>query len=366
MRPFLAKIVSVTVTCLFVANSFAQTSPERWEGYRPVSGSEVRGLNLPFQGFAENAVLQVLTVSTIAPGEKYDVVEVDTIPQETNMTVLSDPKNPRALQIETCRKQNLKFCPVISQAVGQTMFFNRGRFHTCRHGFHDWISLASQLNGNRSVKEISPPMILWGNRNGRTAELYNSAQSNKPLMQFSVINDNPRLNYPTRGNTYPSRAVALPVTQSDYVEMTLSEKIVRDYAISTRTSGLDNLKLDEETYLIGYPSKTNDFPNGVGDTPGDTLVVSNGRALDPARGNASLLTTNYGSPAMSGGALVTASGELTGLYCGSNGASNPAAREAYSYPLDRGLMKQYWDYITYPTDQQLPIVDSLPDTNVEN
>ena len=366
MRPFLAKIVSVTVTCFFVANSFAQTSPERWEGYRPVSGSEVRGLNLPFQGFAENAVLQVLTVSTIAPGEKYDVVDVDTIPQETNLTVLSDPKNPRALQIETCRKQNLKFCPVISQAVGQTMFFNRGRFHTCRHGFHNWISLASQLNGNRSVKEISPPMILWGNRSGQATELYNSAQSNRPLMQFSTINDNPRLNYQTYGNTYPSRAVALPVTQSDYVEMTLSEKIVRDYAISTRTSGLDNLKLDEETYLIGYPGKTNVFPNGVGDTPGDTLVVTNGRALGPARGNAALLTTNYGSFGMSGGALVTASGELVGLYCGSNGASNPAAREGYSYPLDRGLMKQYWDYITYPTDQQLPIVDSVPDTTVEN
>ena len=366
MRPFLAKIVSVTVTCFFVANSFAQTSPERWEGYRPVSGSEVRGLNLPFQGFAENAVLQVLTVRTLAPGEKYDVVDVDTIPQETNMTVLSDPKHPRALQIETCRKQNLKFCPVISQAVGQTMFFNRGRFHTCRHGFHNWISLASQLNGNRSVKEISPPMILWGNRSGRTTEIYNSAQSNRPLMQFSAINDNPRLNYQTINPSYPSEVVARPVNQSDYVEMTLSERIVRDYAISTRTSGLDNLKRDEETYLIGYPSKTNFFPSGVGDTPGDTLVISNGRALEPARGSAALVTTNYASPGMSGGALVTASGELAGLNCGGNNTNNPAAREGYSYPIDRGLMAQYWNYITYPTDQQLPSVDSLPDTTVEN
>ncbi len=378
MSPFWVQTVATVVTFFITTSSLADSpaTTERWEGYRRVDSSEVKALNLPFQQFAENAVFQMITVGgTRTAGEHFDVVDLGEdmngpgtlIPKETDPAILSDTKNPRPLQIETCRKQGLRYCPVLGYTSNGTAFFNRGNFHTCRHGFHNWISLASQLNGNISVKDISPPMILRASRNGQMTDVYNSATVGKPMMEFSAINDNPRLNYQTFQRNHPSPAVAEPVGKSDYVEMTLNERIVRDSALSTRTSGLDNLQLNEETYLVGYPGQTNVFPGGEGDSPGNTLMISNGHALAPVRPNANLRTTNYSNPGISGGALITASGELVGLHCsGRPDSTNPGNTSTSAYPIDRNLMTQYWNYITYPSDQELPSVDHTQGTTVAN
>jgi hypothetical protein len=119
----------------------------------------------------------------------------------------------------------------------------------CRHGFHNWISVTSLLNGDRPVSQISPPMILRVMRNGQSTILYNSGYDTKPQMRFVAMNDDSRLNYQTHQNSYPSNELARVVTQSDYVELTLSEEVAHDYAIKERSSGVSNLRVGEETYL---------------------------------------------------------------------------------------------------------------------
>ncbi len=357
MRPFLLLTIALTVTAIFTSANANSTAPqERWEGYRSGDSSDVQNLNLPFQDFAENAVLEMETVgATRTAGERFEEINVNNEPVITDPQLLSS--DVRLMQIETCRKQDLQVCPVLSYSNRGTVFFNRGRFVTCRHGFHNWISLASQLNGNRSVRSISPPMIL---RNSVGVVVYNSAHytegatpSEKPQMGFSEINDDPRLNYQTHETSYPSKAVARPVAQADYIEMTLSERIVRDYAISERTAGTNNLRLSEETYLAGYPVRTNVFSNAPGDAPGRTLVVSNGFAADPFHDYSLLQTTNFASPGTSGSPLLTATGELAGVNCGGRSDPNPNAARAYAYPVGGSIARNYWRTLPYPSDEQV-------------
>ncbi len=322
---------------------------ERWEGYRSATSPEVQNLNLPFQAFAENAVLEMETVGmTQTPGERFEFVNVANEPVVTDPDLLSS--NVRLLQIETCRKQNLAICPVLGYSNKATTFFNRGRFVGCRHNFHNWISLASQVNGDRSVRTISPPIIL---RNAKQEVLYNSAFSGKPQIQFSTINDDPRLNFQTQDTEYPSSEVARPVAQADYVEMTLNESIVREYAVTERTSGTNNLRPNEETYLLGYPGRTNSFPNGLGDAPGRTLVVSNGRALDAFHDFSLLQTSNFMTGGASGGPMVTATGELAGVNCRFVPAANPVNARTYPMPIGSNVARNYWRSIPYASEAQL-------------
>ncbi len=357
MRPFLLLTLALTVTGIFTSAHANSTAPqERWEGYRSADSSEVQNLNLPFQDFAENAVLEMETVGlTRTAGEHFEEVNVNNEP------VITDPKilatDLRLMQIETCRKQDLQVCPVLSYSTRGTTFFNRGRFVTCRHLFHNWISLASQLNGNRTVRSISPPMIL---RNSAGDVVYNSANytenataTEKPQMAFSTINDDPRLNFQTHEANYPSKEIARPVAQADYVEMTLSERIVRDFAISERTTGTKNLRSNEETYLAGYPGRTSVFPNAPGDAPGKTLVLSNGFAGEAFHDYSLLQTTNFAGPGTSGSPLLTGTGELAGVNCGGRSDPNPNASRAFAYPLGSTTARSYWRTLPYPSDDQV-------------
>ena len=103
MRPFL--LLTIALTCAGIvasANAESTVPQERWEGYRSVDSSEVQNLNLPFQDFAENAVLDLETIGvTQTPGEKFEVVDVETIAQETDRAVLSNPRLRTHIQNKT-------------------------------------------------------------------------------------------------------------------------------------------------------------------------------------------------------------------------------------------------------------------------
>jgi hypothetical protein len=363
MRPFLLLTIALTVTGIVTAANAAPQ--ERWEGYRTADSAEVQNLNLPFQDFAENAVLEMETIGlTMTAGERFEEVNVNNEPVITDPQILSS--NLRLMQIETCRKQDLQVCPVLSYSNRGTTFFNRGRFVACRHNFHNWLSLASQLNGNRSVRSISPPMIL---RNSKGDIVYNSAQytdspnpAEKPQMTFSTINDDPRLNFQTHKPSFPSKEVRRAVSASDYVEFTLSERIVNDYAITERTLGDRNLRRNEETYLFGYPEQTKSFPNRIGDTPGRILVFSNGLANAP---NSSFLhTSNYANAGMSGAPVVTGTGELAGVHCRGTSSPDPAIVDSYSLPIGSAFARNYWSTIDYPTDTELAALEATQSTSV--
>ncbi len=363
MGPKLLLTLAMTVTgILSTAHANSNAPQERWEGYRRADSEEVQNLNLPFQEFAENAVLETETVANLNPGEQFDVVDVTTVPQETNPNVLTSENNKVAFQIETCRKQGLRYCPVLGYTVRGTAFFNRGRFLTCRHGFHNWISLASQLNGDRPVSQISPPMIL---RNAAREVLYNSGYDGRPQTQFSIINDDPRLNYQSHEQDDPSREqLRRAVAQADYVEMTLSEPIVRDFALTERNSGTRSLKLNEETYLFGFPIQTNSFPGNTGEAPGYRLVVSQGFAKEAFHNHSILQTTNFTSAGASGAPIITANGELAGMNCRGPVTSNPAESRSYAFPIGGSLARRSWAAINYPSESQLASLETAQPSTV--
>lgn len=358
MRLFLLLILAITVTAI----STSALAKDRWEGYRTLDSKEVQDLNLPFMEFAKNAVFEMETVGvTASPGEQFEVIpDVSKEPVVTDPNILS--KNIRLMQIETCRKQGLTACPVLGYSNKGTAFFNRGRFVTCRHGFHNWISLASQLNGDISVKEISPPMIL---RNSEGEVVYNSALSGKPQMEFSAINDDARINYQTHKLNYPTKGIAVPAYYSDYTEMTLAEQIVdpKLRSLSEHIPSNSSSFPTNETYLLGYSEKTNNFPKGVGDSPENgAFVISNGHIEN--RESSYYKATNYSTGGMSGGPLITAKGELLGVNCKSTTESDktkspplsPSESRSFSFPLGKNFAENYWRSLSYASDQELASV----------
>jgi hypothetical protein len=352
MRPFLLLLLAISVTGILAPNhANAAVTKERWEGYRAADSKEVKDLKLPFQEFAENAVFEMETIgATRTEGERFEIIPVT----KTTPKVVTDPEllssDIRLMQIETCRKQELQSCPVLSYSNRGTVFFNRGRFVTCRHGFHNWLSVASQLNGNISVSDLTPPMIL---RNSKGVVVYNSAwyeqdgrQTEKEQMKFSTINDDPRLNFQTFDETdYPSKEVVDAVTLSDYTEMKLSKSKFTDFALTERTSGIDNLRANEETYLVGYKSQK--------------LVMSNGYYEGNFPQYSMMQTSNYSNPGMSGGAIITPKGELAGVHCmGLGDDRDPSSRHSYSYPVGNKVAKNFWRTIAYPSDTQLASIET--------
>lgn len=350
MRAFLLLILAFSVA----PSAFAQTRKEKWEGYRAVE--DLRELNLPFQEFAENAVLDFETIGTTkTPGEKFEIIDVESVPQETDKKVLSSVKNYVPFQIETCRKQGLRYCPVLKYSNSSTLFFNNNRFYTCRHGFHNWLAIASTANGDRPVNTISPPIILRAQRDGKTRIVYNSAYIGEEQLQFSIINSDPRLNYQEDAKTtpYSSKDFFVLTNRTDFVEMTLSKSILSDYQLPVRQGNFASLKKGEEIYALGYPAKTDFFPNSQGDAKGFTLMASHGYLLDFLKDRNLFYSSAFISGGMSGGVTLSAAGEILGLNCGGFeqefSSSQPEKVKTSTFPIDNNHMEQFWLNLVFPS-----------------
>lgn len=352
MRPLLSLILTISVAISVPTTTWAQTPKEKWEAYRFIE--HIREFNLPFQEFAEKAVLDLETIGvTKTPGEKFEIIDVETVPRETQNKVLSSIKNYIPFQIETCRKQGLRFCPVLKYSNSSTMFFNKGKFYTCRHSFHNWLAIASKANGDRPVDTISPPIILRLVKEGKLKILYNSAYEGKAQLNFSFINADSRLNVQTHGTTYPNIEIKKIIQDVDFVQMEISEPInVEDFNLTERKGPKNSYKIGEETYLLGYPGKTNYFKDGVGDAPGFQLMASSGLTLPPLFPE-EYNTSNFGSTGMSGGVVVTANSEILGLHCTGyneeNATQHPERVTSHAFPLDVQFIADFWRTLKYPT-----------------
>lgn len=345
MRPFLLLTLAFSVA----SSAFAQTPKEKWEGYRAVE--DLRELNLPFQEFAENAVFLLETVgSTKTPGEKIEIVETEKYPKITDKKTLVN--DIVALQIETCRKQNLAYCPLFKYSTLGTMFFNNGVYRTCRHGFHNWISLAAEANA-RSSTDIIPPIILRIANNekpGKFKILYNSSYENSKLFRFSFINPDPRLNFQFHFSGYPTQNHVAFFSKSDFAELTLEDmRISEDYSLETLEENSSSLTKDTEVFAIGFPAKTNLFANSRGDTPGLQLMASNGFVIKTVLEKGIFESSNFGSKGISGGPVVTANGKIVGMLCMGTVTADPSLVISDSFLFDKKLLKQIWT--SSPRDQ---------------
>jgi hypothetical protein len=104
-------IMTILLTAL---PAFAQ---ESWVGFKPVED-----VNLSFKSYMENSIVLMDTVGDVDELKEngFEIVDINTVNEVTNLKKLAantDPtqpqKNLKAIQIETCRKQKLRFCPVV-------------------------------------------------------------------------------------------------------------------------------------------------------------------------------------------------------------------------------------------------------------
>jgi hypothetical protein len=347
MRRFLLLILTFLSLAQYAR---AQTRQEKWEGFRTVD--EIRDLNLPFMEFAENAVFFMRTVGLMKnPNEKVEILDMKTDPRvQKKITDLMLLTNDNFyFQVETCRKQHLRYCPIFDKANDATMFFNSGNFYTCRHTFHNWISLAAEANG-LNVDAISPPIILRKlnpQKPGHFIVIYQSAFEKDPLLKFSMINNDRRLNYKYSRSNTPTALVQF-VDYTDFTEMTISNvNHFGNHSLPIRSDSWNTIKTNEEIFLVGYPSRTNDFNGTPGDSPGNTLLVSTGFILNPLPNEIALLNSAYSSGGSSGSPVFSKSGELLGMHCGSFKGAKPSDSSAYFIPLDKNAISEFWNQLDY-------------------
>ncbi len=317
-----------------------ETPPDVWQGYR--STSEIA---LPFAGIAEYAAVRIEasyvrdTETSVAALTR--VVTADE-PHITDTTLLDT--DMRLMQIETCRRQGLVLCPILSVGGSGSGFIDNGRrLYTCRHVVGDWPLAAGLLN-NTPVSRILPPMIL---RNRLGELVYNSAYSANPL-QFDALNDDPRLE---EEKILKYRALAsrpLPPLNVNYSE-TLQFLIKASDFVSLATEGdlispiplgkHENVAIGDRMYLSGFPVRTDLTPPRFDGTP-DKLLVSSvltARLYTPRL--PMVMADGLQRPGGSGGMVTNANGEVIGMSCFADRGT------AYAFWLNTEAQRAFWDQL---------------------
>lgn len=337
-------LLSISVTSLSSSVN-AEVPKDKWEGYKPASLVE---LPPKVKEFAENAVFLMESIEPL-PGKKMEIIDLQTDPRAktkvTDTTVLKD--DIVAFQIETCRKQKIRYCPIGGKRIVGTVFFNNNKFYTCRHGFHDWLSAAAEAN-SMVVSDISPPIVLRipnKEKPGKFKVVYQSSFENTPMLNFSFINDNPSLNVPR----YKGKASSTPnenVDKSDFVEMKISSgksKLIKDYNLPVKNVDPDK---NEEVYAFGYPGKTNYTNLKENNALSGQIYTTHGTVQDYFKDEALFSSSNFSSPGMSGGPVISADGNVVGMTCfGQNhdqASERPEHVNTLFYPLDKNIIEELW------------------------
>ncbi len=338
MRPFLLLCVAILNLALSSA-ALAQAPQENWEGYRTVPDAQ---LPRSLQTFARTAIFQMISVgATVVANDTFEIVIVNA-----NTPVTNARTNYRSLQIETCRKQNLIRCPVTVNARADTIFLNNGKYYSCRHLFHNWLQRASAEN-NRAVKDlIVPAMIVDANYK----VVYNSAYS--PSLTFDFLQTNPAANVPHSNSGYDSPERRL-FKLFDIVSMTTSQQFGVDAKLAETSDVKSDIQKTDAVYLLGYPDKTQQFINGVGDAPGNQVMVSHGIVDHSYTGpETTFMTSAFNTGGISGGPVVTENGLILGIHCTReaplDSGMHPDLVKSIPYPLNMDYLAKLWEDMGYP------------------
>jgi hypothetical protein len=330
------KNILLLTTVFASVTTFAQ---ETWVGYKPIEKVQA-----PHKDVAMAAVMQIQTVTLLEKDkDNYEVVDTDGTKKVTDPAKLN--ADLRTLQIETCRNQGLKKCPVFKTKYSGTGFINNGRnFYTCRHMVHNWAVIAARENGI-TVDQISPPIRLLNNNKNI---VYNSAEA-QTLMKFDAINTDTRLDYVLKDNSDPkNNKLDLVYALSEFVALVAASDLIpaRAAAISLP------LTKGDQVYLSGFPLKTSIFGgNRKGDTPGDIMVSSTGVVTGLSTLQEVFLSSAVATHGMSGGLVTKATGDMVGIVCSGpedeSDTSNISSRSTF---LDPQGHEKLWD-----TLEQTPI-----------
>lgn len=358
--------LSVFLQLTISTSAFAQATlaqavqKEKWEGYKLVTDVDFQSDSI--KRFANNNVLQLVTAGSTngftedpttyeVTYEPFEIVNTDQQPVVTDRSILNS--EPRAFQIETCRKQNLKRCPVTS-AIRTTLFVNQGKYWSCRHSFHNWLYHASKEN-HRPFNTISPPIKLRQPRKDDPAKfqtVYNSAFPDEKLLQMGFIQTDERANilyYEHQADTLGTLVVPYDIVLMIHSQ---NNTLEQDHSLPELPGDFStNLSSKSEVYIMGYAAQTNVF-HGQGDAPGDRLVVSNGFIDNTSvqSENPFFSTSNYSTGGISGSPIVSADGTLLGIVCHSDVkvATNPASAHTFPMSINTDFLNSLWVSYGYP------------------
>lgn len=333
----------ISTILLAALPAFAQ---ESWVGFKPVED-----VNLSFKAYMENSIVLIDSFNSVGDLKEkgYDIVDVNKVAEEKNPKKLepnTDPtqpqKNLKAIQIETCRKQGLRFCPVFKVSSMSTGFFENGtRLTSCRHSYHNWLVWASEANDGRPVETLSPPMIIY-TKDWKV--IYNSATVPvEQMLSFSFLNKDSRINVADLGTPEtPSKAFE-NYGLSDVGQLESPVELVPAQPVKY---DLDFMKYTdkEEVYSAGYPGKTDFFTDSSLDAPGGKLVVSSARIYKIIPKKLLVKTRNVTKTGMSGAPLFKKNGKILGLLCsGTNPQKDqPETASAVYTILDQSLLEDLW------------------------
>lgn len=317
----------LTILAPFASSQGAET----WTGYKPTVQ-----VQSPFKAVATSSVMQLQTVALTeqAVRNHEQIVFID-INKARQFTAEELATSNAALQIETCRRQNITQCPLLNAGyVGSGIINNGNELYTCRHMVQDWTSLAARKN-NLDVNQISPPLrILDINKK----IVYNSATSAQ-LLKFSLINADKRLLFPINSTTDTSMGdTGNLISLSDVVQLKSLQNLIPAQPLTLATAP----KEGDLLYNSGFPGPTNFFNGAAGDTDGSTMVSSSGEVLLTVPEQMRMITSNFASAGISGGIVTKEDGSFVAMVCADALDARDNSPVSISYFLDSTGLQNLW------------------------
>jgi hypothetical protein len=344
-----AALLTSLMVLLGTANSQAQSlppeKPQLWEGFK-----KLKDVKVPYRDFIEDAVLTVIVPAfepAASDGKSYQILDLDDAKAVKKFRNKIGEK--AILQLETCRIQGLRRCPVSnlkSRSYGTAFVRDGAEVTMCRHGLHNWYVLALK-NNPINMEDLSPPMKLI---NSKGKVVYDSSKTpREKLLKIAFANGDARMQYLfDYGKKLPTDELSFNVKASDVMQYRSPVPLVKSYSPALRAS-FHSIVMDTEVYAFGYPAAVKGY--NAAKLNGNELAVSHGHVYlaMPERGTYELTNFSYGG--ISGGPVMTASGEILGMSCGAFGvkeaAKKPKDVHAIMTVIDKNYLPRLWQNLRY-------------------
>ncbi len=336
------RLCQILAGLLFIAVSGAVWAQETasldiWQGYRATAE-----IALPFAAVAQTAAVQIeatyVRENETSLGALTTVLTAES-PVVTDHALLD--ADSRLMQIETCRRQGLEVCPILTIHGSGSGFIDNGRnLYTCRHVVGDWPLAASLLN-SVPLQDIIAPLII---RDRGGALLYNTAYSTN-ILRFDLLNDDPRLDeerilrYRALGSrSLPNPKVSFSETlqyllkASDFLGMKADGDLIDPVPLERAP----NIAPGDVFYLSGFPSDSQIAPAHIDGLPDRLLVSSVLKTKIYSSSLPLLMAEGLQRPGGSGGIVTNAAGAVIGMSCFADKAN------AYAFAFDAGAQEQFW------------------------